>query len=140
MRPLAVLCLPLALLLCACTASPQTVTVARVIDGDTFVSTSGQHYRLWGVDAPEVGQSWSAEATAALTELTTGQTVSIEPKGQSYDREVVRTTVEGEDISAELARRGLAHWEPQFAPRSAGYSEAEAEARAAGRGIWSDKR
>jgi len=127
---------PLALL-CACAATPQTVTVARVIDGDTFVAGDGQHYRLWGVDAPERGQPWSAKATAALEEITAGQPVTVEPVGESYQRTVARVAVGGGDVSAELARRGLARWKPEFAPNSAGYAEAEAEARAAGRGIWS---
>lgn len=32
-------------------------TLTRVVDGDTLVINGGTHVRLWGIDAPELGQT-----------------------------------------------------------------------------------
>jgi len=52
--------------------------VQRVIDGDTFKLTDGTTVRLIGIDAPEAGESCSAEATQKLTSLIAGETVYLE--------------------------------------------------------------
>lgn len=44
----------------------RPIQVARVVDGDTVVDTDGQHYRLYGIDAPEKRQEYGPQASAAL--------------------------------------------------------------------------
>ncbi len=65
--------------------------VQEVIDGDTFKVRNrvegSQYIRIAGVDAPEKGQKGYAEAKKKLKKLE-GETVTIKPKGKSYDRTV----------------------------------------------------
>jgi micrococcal nuclease len=49
--------------------------VQRVIDGNTFELTDGQHVRLIGIDAPEAGETCSTQATQQLSSLISGKTV-----------------------------------------------------------------
>lgn len=44
----------------------RRVKIARVIDGDTIVDTSGMHYRLYGIDTPERKQEYGSQATDAV--------------------------------------------------------------------------
>lgn len=71
---------PSTLLSCA---DCDAIAVTRVIDGDTLVSGT-RRIRLYGIDAPEVGQRCAAGATNRLKELA-GETVRIEPGPRSQD-------------------------------------------------------
>lgn len=57
-------------------AQDGSATVDRVIDGDTFVTTSGIHVRILGLDAPETqnghNDCYGYEATGALTSFLYG--------------------------------------------------------------------
>ncbi|MEM7798504.1 MAG: thermonuclease family protein [Chloroflexota bacterium] len=70
----------------------ETATVVRVIDGDTIeVVIAGQsaRVRLIGMDAPEVGEPFSADATEALSEMLMNRKVYLEKdvsETDSYDR------------------------------------------------------
>ena len=114
------LVLPTLLLLAAAmfAAEPMRLRAVAVIDGDTFVgSKDARVVRLWGVDAPELDQ----------------------PKGDSWGRLVAIARRGKEiDIGLELIKMGLAWHDPRYAPKAKEYAEAEAEARKAKRGLWSD--
>jgi len=119
-------------------AAVKNVTIDKIIDGDTFCS--GQtRFRLWGVDAPEVGQPWGAVATAAVTELLLAKQVEIVKKSKSYNRDVVFVISGGLDIGLELIKMGLAWYTPEYAPEREDYAAAQLEAKQAKRGLWSDK-
>lgn len=45
------------------------VTGEYAIDGDTFITTTGERIRVLGIDAPELGRPWSEESREALTIL-----------------------------------------------------------------------
>jgi endonuclease YncB( thermonuclease family) len=116
---------------------------ARAVDGDTL-EVAGQRVRLEGIDAPEYGQScsrtwigtWACgkEAQRTLARMLAGQTVSCENKGSDkYGRMLGVCRVAGEDVNAAMVRRGLA-W--AFVKYSNSYVKLEAEAKAAGVGIW----
>lgn len=52
--------------------SDTLVRVERVIDGDTFVIAGGERVRLYGVQAPELGNRCGDEARERLEELVRG--------------------------------------------------------------------
>lgn len=60
--------------------SAKTVTVDRVIDGDTFVTTNDEHIRLIGVDTPELdsGDCYSQKAKTYLEDKILGKSVRLD--------------------------------------------------------------
>lgn len=82
---------------------------ADVIDGDT-IDVGGQHIRLYGVDAPERGQSCFAEgvswpcgreAARALADRVDGrQVVCTQRDRDRHGRSVATCRVAGEDVNA----------------------------------------
>lgn len=86
-------------------------TVTRVVDGDTFwISTAGTSIRVWGLDAPETNQAGGARATAALTDLIAGQTLSCRQRDiDRYGRIVGQCFLpDGRDITAAMIASGTA--------------------------------
>ncbi|MBI3003638.1 MAG: thermonuclease, partial [candidate division NC10 bacterium] len=72
--------LALALLLAAAgSAAPAGPgsRVVRVLDGDTAVLASGERVRYLGINAPETGEPFAAEATARNAALVAGRTVTL---------------------------------------------------------------
>jgi micrococcal nuclease len=120
------------------------VTVTEVIDGDTIgVTYSGAHesVRLLGIDTSEIGEAFSAEATAALRTLLLGRTVRLEfdvVRRDQYDRVLAFVWVGSTTANAEMLRLGLATL--YTVPPNVLYVEvlraAQDEARAARRGMW----
>lgn len=121
-------------------SEPLRLRAVAVIDGDTFVgSRDARVVRLWGIDAPELDQPWGDVSKAALIALTHRRQLNIEPKGDSWGRLVAIARRGKEiDIGLELIKMGLAWHDPRYAPKAKEYVEAEADARKAKRGIWSD--
>ena len=110
---------------------------ARIVDGDTLALGSIR-IRLADIDAPERSQTcgeaadpWpcGARAEARLAELARGD-VSCQPEDRDrWGRIVAMCRSDDIDLGAAMVREGLA--------LSTGrYAAAQAEARAAGRGIW----
>ncbi|WP_084077421.1 thermonuclease family protein [Demequina sp. NBRC 110057] len=59
------------------TTTTHKITVAKVIDGDTIVTSKGTKIRLIGVDAPESGQRGYVSATRVLRDLLYKRTVWV---------------------------------------------------------------
>ncbi len=78
--------------------------VAKVLDGDTFETESGQRVCLADVNAPEAGKPRADKATAKLRELIEGKNVRIEPIGTSYGRVVANVTVRGKSVNSTMRR------------------------------------
>ena len=131
--------------LCSPEPAPATGPAGpvAVIDGDTL-DVGGARVRLHGVDAPETAQSCGTGTGAVwacgdwVTQETTlrfsgreavCETVDID----RYERIVARCAVGGADIGETLVSEGLAL---AYVDYSEEYLDSEAEARAAGRGIW----
>lgn len=129
----------LVLLLLAVPAAAEEPVVtgpAQVVDGDTL-KIGDQAIRLFGVDAPEKGDPYGAEAKARLTELVEGREITCRPTGAtSYDRIVARCFAGARDLAETLVVEGLAFSRPSY---TTDYEAAEAEARAAGAGAWPTK-
>lgn len=70
----------------------RKVTVERVIDGDTFVLTTGESVRLIGVDTPELSrkkmpaQYYAEEASLFLKMLIEGKQVALKSGRQNKDQ------------------------------------------------------
>lgn len=105
-RPLAII-----LILCctpALAGEQITGPVTHIRDGDTIV-VAGTPIRLNGVAAPESHEPGGPEATAAMTRLTFGKTVTCDLNGErSHDRRVGICYLDGRDIGAEIIGLGLA--------------------------------
>jgi micrococcal nuclease len=128
---------------------PRLEVVERVIDGDTFVVRGGERIRIIGIDAPEwpasgIPDCFGPAATAKLRQLLkTGDPVTLtsdaEPRDR-YGRTLAYVTTGEHDLGAQLLAAGVARVmriEPNIA-RAETYSQIEAEARADGRGLWSE--
>lgn len=116
----------LATLLLIAATPPDIGRVRFVIDGDTFVLTSGERIRVAGIDAPETqpGQvkcqreiDTGKAATRRARALLEGRTVAIERVGRSYRRTVARVRLDGHDLAGELVAIGAARWWPRGKPR-----------------------
>jgi len=126
-------------------------TVTAVIDGDTIRVGEGWRrttVRLIGVDTPEVahgerrGEPFGPEATEFTRRALAGRRVRLEvqPHDQidAYGRLLAYVFLEdGTLFNRELVRQGYAraYTRFQFAYREE-FRRLEAEARAAGRGMW----
>jgi endonuclease YncB( thermonuclease family) len=114
-----------------------------VTDGDGL-RLNGERIRLWGIDAPELGQSCARggtdypcgeEARDMLGALVMGGRVTCEKVNTDrYRRTVARCHVNGRDLGAEMVRQG---WAVDYPRYSRGHYAAEqAEAERHRRGLW----
>lgn len=117
----------------------------RVIDGDTFEATGGDgqrhRYRLWGIDAPEIGEvcgdGWQAgrQASQGLALLLSNENMTCLDLGRDrYDRVITKCWVEGHDVAELMVKQGLAWDWPRYSGKA--YAEAESVARETLRGLW----
>ena len=88
---------------------------AHVIDGDTIV-IRGTKIRLAGIDAPELDQPWGQKSKWEMVRICKGSVITAKLNGEtSHDRLVGTCHLPtGEDIGAELIKRGLALDWPLF--------------------------
>jgi len=117
------------------------VTVARVIDGDTFKLANGKDIRLLGIDAPERKQYFHGESKKKLEELILGKEIILENDVNNKDglnRLLRYIFVDNVFVNLEMVRQGFANvyivypdvkYEKEL-------MQAENEAREKGLGIW----
>jgi len=117
---------------------------AMVADGDTL-TIAGIRIRLIDIDAPELdqtcrdpgGEEWPCgrQASAELRRHVRGRDLTCRPKGRDRYNRVLATCAlpDGSDVNAWMVREGWA----TVSGAANVYGAQEAEARAAGRGIWS---
>ena len=122
-------------------------TVVAVIDGDTIrVTRAGEEatVRLAGINAPESGECFYAEATDALRFAIGSSAVRLERDVSDVDRfgrwlRFVESP-EGVDLGGELVAAGYARshrYEPDTS-RNAVYDDSQAAAQEGGVGLWAD--
>lgn len=130
------------------TLDAQDVSMeARVVvvrDGDTLeIQRSGRTYSLdiAEIDCPEIEQPFGPEARQAAVELADGATIRIGLREMPGGGRLVGSVrlPDGRDLAAELLRRGLEWWigGAEESGGSAALRALERQARAAGRGLWS---
>ncbi|MFV2032984.1 MAG: thermonuclease family protein [Gammaproteobacteria bacterium] len=144
------LTLLLALFLTHCLALAETLSgrVVRVTDGDTIVVLGPgnvQHkIRLTGIDAPERKQAFGTKSKDHLSDLVAGKSVDVDfVKRDRYRRILGKVLLNDRDMNLEQVKSGLAwhykyYQKEQTSEDRALYSNAEVEAREAGRGLWRD--
>lgn len=137
------------LVLCAVAGRAQELRgrVVSVADGDTITildATNQQHkIRFNGIDAPEKDQAFGQAAKQNLASLVFGKDVVVQwSKRDKYGRTVGTVFVGSTNANLEQLRGGFAWFYRQYisdipAANRSIYERAEAEARAARRGLWS---
>jgi endonuclease YncB( thermonuclease family) len=129
----------------AAAAVDLTGKVVAIADGDTLtllVDEMQHRIRIDGIDAPERTQPYSQRARQSLDDLAKGKEATAHcSKIDRYGRNVCQVVVDGVDIGLEQIRRGFAWFFTRYADelppeRRSSYEAAEAEAKAAKRGLW----
>jgi len=124
--------------------------ISRVTDGDTIQirdSSAEKTIRLVGIDAPELShkkrepsQPYAQTATKHLAGLVLNKMVEIKGYGQDrYGRTLAVVFLGGKNVNLEMVKAGYAEvYRGTPAPGfdTAPYWKAEAEARAAKKGMW----
>lgn len=131
-----------------CVAGAEVARVQGVVDGDSLRLADGRDVRLIGINTPEFGkdgrpdQPLAAVARDRTRTLVQRRTVRLRYDDERFDR-YGRTLAyaelpDGRELQEALLREGLA-WFVAIPPnlaRVSAYRAAEAQARAARRGVW----
>ena len=117
----------------------ELAVVERMVDGDTLAA-GGRLIRLYGVDAPELGERCGNEAARRLRELS-GSRVRLEGGPRPYDQHDRRLaylyTEDGRSIDAALVWGGYARAWTRDGQHRAELLLLERDAQAEGRGcLW----
>lgn len=120
---------------------PADGRVAHVRDGDTVVLADGEVVRYLGVDTPERGACFGAEAAQANATLVVDADVGLADDMRCrdvYARRLAYVSVGGTDVGAWLLERGYARLDviPPNDARATDYRRLAEGARAAARGLW----
>jgi micrococcal nuclease len=127
--------------------------VTRVYDGDTIMAEGHDiviYVLLAGIDAPEIGsrkqqrqQPYGQEAKKYLENVILNKIADIKGYGiglYPYNHLIGEIYVEDKNINIEMIKEGFAEVCTERPPEGLNitpYLEAEREAKAAGRGMWS---
>ena len=92
----------------------KKVKVITVIDGDTFVvlDKAGNKFkvRLWGVDAPEIGQKAGKASKEFANNLLNNKWVVLRHKGiDKYGRNVCKVIIDKKDLALLMLRAKQAY-------------------------------
>jgi endonuclease YncB( thermonuclease family) len=123
--------------------------VVEVRDGDTLVVKGKDknlyEIRLQGIDAPENGQPFTAEAKAALSDMVLDKNVLVQiQKKDALGRYVGVVYRKGVDVGLAMISSGMAwHYKLFAAEQTAqdrqNYAAAEQGARSKAIGLWASK-
>ncbi|OGJ18873.1 hypothetical protein A3K73_07095 [Candidatus Pacearchaeota archaeon RBG_13_36_9] len=117
---------------------PETVNMARAIDGDTFETKAGD-VRLLCINTPERNKPFYTEAKIKLAELD-GKEVQIlrdRDDQDQYNRKLRFVFYKNRFINKELLEEGLANlYMCQGLRYEVDLKKAEEQAREQGKGIW----
>ena len=132
-------------------AADRLVQVARVIDGDTLLLETGHRVRLIGVNTPEMthadqpSEPFGREASKFTRSLAEGKRVRLEydrERRDEYRRILAYVFVNDRLLNAAIIEAGFSRAETRFpyrADRKRLFEDAESVARAASRGLWSER-
>lgn len=133
-------------------AAEKEGTCLKVLDGDTVIfreagAVDSIKIRLWGIDAPEKGQAFGAEATRKLARLIEHKNVLLRfheearesAEGRDgYSRDLATIFRKGRNINKELVEGGYAWHYAYYAADDTELAAAQEAARAARLGLWAE--
>jgi len=115
-----------------------TLFVARVIDGDTIETSTGQKLRLLGINTPERNNPGYSEAKEFLIYLIENKSIQVEITGMDrYQRGLSYLFIDNKNINEIILKKGLGTL--YYYDKDQYYNNlynAEKDARIKGRGIW----
>lgn len=121
----------------------EQALVVRAIDGDTIELADGSRVRYLGIDTPELGEFYGAEASAKNRELVEGKVVELQRGKRDVDefgRLLRYVYVDGVFVNAELVAQGYA--EAYIFDPDERYSQIlvqlEQYAKMGKRGLWAE--
>jgi micrococcal nuclease len=127
-----------------------TATITKITDGDTVQAITPEgtklKVRLYGIDAPETpkgkipGEPFGNDARSYLATLVGQQTVRVEIRDIDRYRRMVAILWLGErNVNQEMIASGMAEAYGEYLkqPYRTPFLQAEQEAKAQGKGIWS---
>ncbi len=128
-------------------ASESAVMVTKISDGDTITIETGEKVRYIGIDTPELhqpyvgAQCYGQEAMEANTLLVLGKQVRLEKdtsETDKYGRLLRYVWVDGEMVNETLVAKGFAFAKdyPPDSQYKKRFAAAQAQAQAAGLGMW----
>ena len=131
------------LTICAHATNPFPARVTQVHDGDTCkiaYNHSTATIRLYGIDAPELAQSYGQEAAIALRSLCAVTTVSVTALSRDrYHRTIgIIRLPNGQSINNAMVAQGAAWWYAAYAKQDVELQRLETQARHDRRGLWQD--
>lgn len=125
-----------------CGAAAAGCTVRSVHDGDTLTAVCdgvAVKVRLVEIDAPERTQPYARRSANHLKSVCVGKSARLDgAHPDKYGRTLARVYCAGVDVSADQVRRGYA-WAFDKYLTDPSIKRLEAEARAAGRGLWAGR-
>lgn len=120
--------------------------VARVVDGDTIELSDGTKIRYLMVNTPETtggkNECYGSNAVTFNTDLVLNKTVTLRYDvdcEDMYGRTLAYVSVGGQEVNTLLVERGFAcvlHIPPNGDDRAKEFSELQAAAKQAKRGLW----
>ena len=121
-------------------AETLTGICKRVVDGDTFILEDDTKVQIWGIDAPEKGQPYAAQATGALEKTLKGRELKLKVKEtDQYGRKVAEVSAGKTNLALFMVNGGYA-WHDDFnAPDATKLATAMKKAKKAKKGLWKDK-
>jgi endonuclease YncB( thermonuclease family) len=127
-----------------------TATITKITDGDTVQAVTPEgtklKVRLYGIDAPETakgkipGEPFGNASRKHLAALVNQQTVTLEIRDiDRYRRMVAILWLAERNVNQEMIAAGMAEAYREYLkkPYRTPFIQAEQEARAQGKGIWS---
>lgn len=109
---------------------PFDIRGPLVIDGDTLFH-DGRKIRIWGIDAPEIGEASGPLAKRQLERLIAARSLHVVPRAHDvYGRLVAQVLAGRGDIGQQMVASGFA------LSRDAKYDKDEGCARRAATGLW----
>jgi micrococcal nuclease len=119
----------------------QAAVVKYVVDGDTVELADGRKVRYIGINTPERGQPFYAEATEMNRQFVENKPVQLEFDLETFDRygrTLAYVWSNGVQVNYQMIRQGYANAftvQPNVRYDQL-FRQMEREAREAGRGLW----
>lgn len=115
--------------------------VVSIHDGDTITILTEKKQqikvRLFGIDAPELKQSYGKKSKQFLANLIAGEVVEVEKSGKDrYKRAIGTIYLNDKDINAQMVANGYAWAYRKFSKK---YTAQESQAKSQKLGLWRDK-